>query len=487
MRDLLKRLAKMVAGYGAVQWAGPLLSLIFTPIITRILLPADYGSADYLQTIATALGTLALVALPQALTAHFNDRPGDLTWRRGLTGSALAAAAAFGLGAGLLLVIGAPALASVSPIVAQHVRLVQFVGLTLAVGLSSSILTTSAQSALRVRWGMAFSLTVILVTIAGNVLYIVVLRLGVTGMLLTPLTAQACVLVIALYLMRGDIGRPSRAATSLLLRSGLVLLPTTLAVWSLTVIDRLFLGQSVSETELGYYAIANRMASLAYVVMAPVYTAWMPLALAVQYEPHAQARFVSMARYLIAAALIVGLGLGLFAIEILIVLTRPAYFPAAPYVGFLAYMHVFSAFGTVLTTGAMMGKQLKSVSAAIVTGALINITLNAVLIPRFGLWGATAATVVGYAVPQAVMYVLVQRRYPIPYPAGRLLAALGVQFALLVAGLFIPPLTFPARVAIKVALLALLPVALIAFGVISRYEIRQAYLFARNQLHKRLA
>ena len=33
MRETLKRLTKMTAGYGMVQWAGPIVSLIFTPII----------------------------------------------------------------------------------------------------------------------------------------------------------------------------------------------------------------------------------------------------------------------------------------------------------------------------------------------------------------------------------------------------------------------------------------------------------------------
>jgi O-antigen/teichoic acid export membrane protein len=229
------------------------------------------------------------------------------------------------------------------------------------------------------------------------------------------------------------------------------------------------------------------MAGLAYVALAPVYASWTPLALATQREEHAQARYVSMARYLISAALIVGLGLGLFAIEILIILTRPAFFPAAPYVGFLAYMHVFSAFGTVLTTGAMMGKQLGAVSLAIAAGALVNIALNFALIPAFGLWGATAATMAGYAAPPVLMYALVQRRYPIPYPAGRLLAALGVQFALLMAGFLVPAIAFPMRIALKLALLALLPVALIAIGVITRHELRQAFLFARNQIRKRIA
>jgi O-antigen/teichoic acid export membrane protein len=482
MRDLLKRLAKMVAGYGAVQWAGPLLSLILTPIITRILLPSDYGAADYLQAIATALATVALFALPQAVATHFNDHPDDAAWQRGLTGSALVTAIVLGVGVGLALALAVPALAALSPIVSQYGPLVQFVGLTLAIGLAATILTNSAQSALRVRWGMVFSFTTLIATIAGNVLYIVVLRLGVMGMVLTPITTHACVLLAAAYLMRGTIGRPNRKALQLLLRSGAILLPTTLAVWSLTVIDRLFLGQHVPETELGYYALANKMAGLAYVAMAPIYAAWTPVALAMQHEPHAQARFVNMARYLIAAALIVGLGLGLFAIELLIVLTRPVYFPAAPYVGFLAYMHVFSAFGTVLTTGAMMGKQLRSVSVAIVAGALVNIALNAALIPRFGLWGATAATVIGYAVPPAIMYALLQRSYPIPYPAGPLLAALGLQFALLIAGSLVPAVAFPLRITLKLALLSLLPLGLVAIGVISRFEVRQAYLFARNRI-----
>lgn len=512
MRDLLKRLAKMVAGYGAVQWAGPLLSLIFTPIITRILTVDDYGVSGYLQTVVTALSTVALFALPQALAAHFNDRPNEAAWQRQMTGSALALVVAFGLAIGAALVLLAPALGQWSPIIASHVPLVQFLGLALWVSLASTMLVNSAQAALRVRWGMAFSLTSIIGAVVFNLLFIVVLRLGVTGMLLTPLAVSASVFVVALLLMtrdpsrdpprdprsscrgtrprdrgRGAIGRPSSEAIKVLLRSGAVLLPTTLSVWSLTVVDRLFLGQTVSAAELGYYDIANKIAGLAYVAMAPLYTAWTPLALAMQHEAYAKVRYVNMSRYLIAAALMIGLFLGLFAIEILIVLTRPAYFPAAPYVGFLAYMHVFSAFGTVFTVGAMMGKQLKSVSAGVLLGAVVNIVLNALLIPRFGLWGATAATIVGFGVSPLVMYALVQRRYPIPYPLRRLLAALLIQFALLVMGLFVPALAFPIRIAVKLVIFATLPVSFVLLGVVTPFELNHARLFLRNQIRTRLS
>ncbi len=474
----------MVAGYGAVQWAGPLLSLILTPVITRILTVDDYGASGYLQTVVAAVSTVAMFALPQALATHFNDRPGEARWQGEITGSALVIVVTSGLALGLALAVAAPALGAVAPIIGSHVTLVQFLGLTLCISLAATVLVNAAQDALRVRWGVTLSLTSLAGTAAFNVLFIVVLRLGVTGMLLTPLVVNACVLVVALVLMRGFIARPSRQTVGLLLRSGAMLLPTTLSVWSLTLADRLFLGQWVSEAELGYYDIANKIAGLTYVAMAPIYTAWTPLALAMQHQPLAHIRYVRMSRYLVAAVLAIGLFLGLFAIEILIVLTRPAYFPAAPYVGFLAYMHVFSAFGTVFTVGAMMGKQLRSVSAGVLLGALVNIALNAVLIPRFGLWGATAATIAGFGVTPLVLYGLVQRRYPLPYPVGRMLVALVIQFALLVVGLFVPAIPALQRVAIKLAIFALLPLGLVLIGMVTPAELRQAGAFLSDRARR---
>ena len=128
--------------------------------------------------------------------------------------------------------------------------------------------------------------------------------------------------------------------------------------------------------------------------------------------------------------------------RILIILTRPAYLPAAPYVGFLAYMQVFGGFGAVLMTGVLIGKQLASVTGSVVAGAVVNVCSMHVLIPRFGVWGATIATVISYAVPQIMLYLILQRRYPIPYPMARFLGALAIQFLLLLAGFLVPTAVF---------------------------------------------
>ncbi len=487
MRVILKRLAKMMTGYGAVQWAGPFLSFIFTPIITRILTPSDYGVADFVLTVASAVGTVALFALPQALTAHFNDQTTD-DWKRHIIGSALAASWIIGIPIGLALIVFAPQVAQSTFGNPSYIPLFRLVGATVAFGVCSTVLTTAAQAWLRVRWGMLLSATAILMTVLGNVLYIIVLRLGATGMVLTAVTTGVTTGLVALVMMRHTVGSPSKAIMGILFRSGGLLFPTMISAWALQVIDRFFLVQYVTTASLGHYAIANKIASLLYVAMAPLYLAWTPLALSMQHDdPIVRQRYAIMARYIIGAVLAAALGLGLFATEILIVFTRTPYLPAAPYVGFLAYVHVFSGISTVLYTSALAGKQLKAISTTTIAGAVVNVLLNFILIPPYGVWGATVATVIGYAVPTISLYLLLRTRFPVPYPVWRVAGALGAQFILLGIGLFVPPIGLVLRVTIKLIIFVLLPLSFVLLGVITPYEIRQLGVVAGNTLRVRLS
>jgi O-antigen/teichoic acid export membrane protein len=481
MQQVLKRLAKMVAGYGMVQWAGPFISFIFTPIITRILNPDDYGISDYILTVGSAVGVISLFALPQAVAAHFNDQQ-NADWQRRVTGSAFGLALLIGTIAGLGLFVFAPVLAQSSSVTQRYTFLFQWMAATIVLSLCGTVLSSAAQAGLRVRWGMWLSITSILGTVVGNVLFIIVLRLGVTGMVLTPMATGMAVCIVALALAHGTIGRPSLDIALLLLRTGAILLPAALAGWGLQVADRLFLIRYVPPQELGYYAIANKIATLVYVMIGPLFTAYTPLALSMQHDPDAKCRYAVISRYLIAATLCASLALGLFATELLIVLTRTAYLPAAVYVGFLTYMHTFGAINTILYTSGLAGKQFKGITWTVLAGAVVNLALNFVLIPPLGVWGATFATVIGYAVPPVLLYLWLQPRYPVPYPVARIAAAIGVQLGLLVIGLYLPALKFPIRVSIKFLIFMLLPLSFIPIGMITRLEVQQTILLVRHQL-----
>jgi O-antigen/teichoic acid export membrane protein len=481
MRQTLQRFSRITLGYGLVQWAGPFLSLIFTPIITRYLTPADYGITDYILTISSALSTLAAFALPQALLAHYNDHA-DAGWHRRLTGSALAISLVTSISIGAALFLGAPRISYWSFGNESYAHLFQLLGATFVFGIVGGLLTTAAQADLRVRWGMLISLTAILFTVFGNVFFIVILRLGVVGMILTPVTTGIAVFVVSLSLAHPLISRPASSFARLLLGSSVLLLPTVMSAWMLQVVDRLFLINYVSTTELGYYSIANKIASLLGVALTPLYTAWTSLALAIQHEAEASHRYITMSRLLVALTLTGSLALGLFATEILMVLTRAPYLPAAPYVGLLTYIYVFSSINVTLNVGGYITKQLISLSGAVMAGAGVNFILNMILIPRFGVWGATVSTATGYGAGTVLLYWRMRSRWQVAYPMRLFMTALAVQFVLLVAGSLIPPMAFLPRVALKLLDLALLPIAFVGLGLITRAEAREAWLLVRNRL-----
>jgi O-antigen/teichoic acid export membrane protein len=304
-------------------------------------------------------------------------------------------------------------------------------------------------------------------------------------MVLVQAGTAVAVSVMGAVLLRPVIGRPAPGAARLLLASGLTLWPAAAATWGLQLADRLFLVNYVTGAELGHYAIANRITGLLYLLTAAVSAAWPPLALALQDEPGARQIYADAARYVLAAMLVAALGLGLFAREIVLVLAHGPYLPAVPYVGALAYVQVFNTAQMLLGAGALASKQLGSISWTVVVGAALNLLLNASLIPAYGLWGATAATVIGFATPPTLLYLAVRRRYPIPYAVKRLLAALLVHIALMAAGLLWAPADWVAGLAWKLGLLALFGLALLLGRLVTRDELRGLWAWAQQRWSRR--
>jgi O-antigen/teichoic acid export membrane protein len=72
----------------------------------------------------------------------------------------------------------------------------------------------------------------------------------------------------------------------------------------------------------------------------------------------------------------------------------------------------------------------------VITGlaAAVNIALNLILIPRYGIMGAAVATVAAYAVMFAAMTWYAQRVFPTPYQWRRVLTAVAAAVALVLLG-----------------------------------------------------
>ena len=87
-----------------------------------------------------------------------------------------------------------------------------------------------------------------------------------------------------------------------------------------------------------------------------------------------------------------------------------------------------------------LGRRTHLLFAAMIVPAAANLALNLVLIPRFGIAGATWSTAASYAVGAAMSWLLGRRAMPLPVPVDVLWRAGLACVAMAVAVLQIPPM-----------------------------------------------
>ena len=64
----------------------------------------------------------------------------------------------------------------------------------------------------------------------------------------------------------------------------------------------------------------------------------------------------------------------------------------------------------------------------------LNVALNFLLIPRFGMMGAAVATLASYLAAFALLYLFAQKIYPIDYKLARMIAAVALSACVMAVG-----------------------------------------------------
>jgi O-antigen/teichoic acid export membrane protein len=318
----------------------------------------------------------------------------------------------------------------------------------------------------------AVSLTYLFTLIGAAVTMVLGLRMRATGIVAANALASVAARVVGIVLAAGPLrGRPSPALGRSLLGVGIGVLPGALGMLVFSNIDRLMLTQYVSPGDLGLYSIANKLTSMAYVVMSPVWIAWMPMALEMAGRPDAPRQFARIFEYFLAAGFMLALAIGLFSPEILQVFARDIYVPAAPYALALLAVNgtVGFAFGN-LQIGMIARKKTGMLSLTYVFAAILNIGLNLVLMPIWGVWGAVWATLAAAVAQIGVVYRLAKSVYPVPYRWLRLLS-LTIVFSALVG--FFGMSALPWSLLLRVAALGLMGLAIVAAGVVTRSQLQK--------------
>ncbi|MBX3173921.1 MAG: oligosaccharide flippase family protein [Gemmatimonadaceae bacterium] len=430
-RDRERQHARSTAKHSAVYLIGTALSrvagLIMLPLYTRVLSTREYGVMELLGFTTDIISMLVGLGIGTAVTRHYYRYDNDDERRAVISSAAVMLLAMF-------VAVGAVGMLTADPLSrlllgpeepAVFVRLAM-VALVLGVTIEVPMIVLRArQKSVAV---VTAGLTRLGLALTFNVIFVVILRLGVAGVFYSTIISSAVVggyLLITLLRETGVRFVPALARQ-------LILFGAPLVVWEvgsfvLHFSDRFFLRAYASLAVVGIYSLSYKLAIIIpFFVTGPFGQIWLPKALEVHRKEGAAAIpiLASLQRYYSIALISVSLGLTLFSPDVVRIVADKAFYGAAGPIPVLALAMVFFGYRQVAQVGALIAEQPGVVARATAIAAVGVLVLNFLFIPRWGAMGAAVATLGGFALDFFLIRWYSMRLYPLRIYIGVLPIAL---------------------------------------------------------------
>ena len=428
----LRRLGRHSAIYGLGGLVSRILATLLLPLYTHYLPPGSYGRVE-LVTAATAVLAITLqMGISSAFFRFYFDAKepaGKLTVIRtsfwftmGMSTLGLVLGVIFAGPVGHWIGLGHdPSLVRAG-----------------AVGLWAQTNYQQLTALFRVeersvQYAIA-SVANVLITVVAMVVFVAVFHWGAIGLVVGNFTGTLIVYLALVIYRTEQLGLEfDRPLLRKMQTFGMPLVPSALALWAISFVDREFIVWYKNTAEVGVYSAALKIAGVITFVMVAFRTAWPAFAYSIEDDNDARRTYSFVLTYLLTFASWVALFLGALAPWWVRLLTAAQYQRAEKGVPLLVFAFALYAGYTVLAIGSGRARRTQFNWVVTGVGAGTSIALNFWLIPRWGMVGAAISMVISYVVLFIGMTLYAQRVYPVPYQWRRVVTAVGAAVGLTVA------------------------------------------------------
>jgi O-antigen/teichoic acid export membrane protein len=486
--------------HSSVLLLGSLLSrgvgMFLIPVYTSVLLPAQLGYWEALLLTATLVSMMSAHGITSALIwtlktggALSKAEPSQEESER-IISAAVGWAMASTLvicGTGMIFATQLAELATELP--SQKLILVLLLG---AQGLRT--ITYPAEGVLKLRFQ---SLPIVFmnfgeffVQLIGTYLALKVWGMGLEGMAWAALAAAGLRLILAfIFLPELRTARFSPRIMKPLVRYGLPLLPAALSAVVLSLSDRRFLiGYGMTE-ENGLYAYGDKWARIVeFGLVVPLASMWPAVFYNMAKDPDAKAQFARVATLFCGVAGSLAFAITMMGPAITRLFDTSAthvFAGAAGPIGVLAAGYTVSGLNEVARVGFQIKGRTHGTALSMALAAVLNLALNAILIPRFGAMGAAWATLAAYFSAVAFSLYLSRNIYRQRWEYGRLLhVALVFVGGAWAVSLWGPPEHTAAGFWTRLAALVVAPILLLTTGFLTSSEWKELKLRLKDLLRR---
>jgi O-antigen/teichoic acid export membrane protein len=423
MLDKLKSLSKDTLIYGTNTIIGRFLNFLFVPLYTNIFAPGEYGVVANIYAYIAILNVFFTIGLESgyfkfASTLEVGDEKENFT-------TPFLGIFINSLGLALLLIIFANNLTGVFQINENKAYLLQY---------TAGILFFDAISIvpfayLRLKHKpVLFSVLKVInisINVILNFILILGLRWGIESVFISNLVASVVTFILLLPIIIKELKITfNKKLINELMKFSLPYIPAGITSNIVQVINRPMLYAMTNDSVVGIFQANYRLGIFMMLFVSMFEFAWRPFFLqTVQEDPVNAKKIFSkvMTLFLIAASLIF-LVLSLFITDIAQIklmgrghLIGSKYWSGLNIVPIILFAYLLYGLYINLMAGIYIEKKTKYLPLITGAAAVINVGLNLLLIPPFGMMGAAVVTLVSYFSMLAGIYMVTRKYYPVKY------------------------------------------------------------------------
>jgi O-antigen/teichoic acid export membrane protein len=390
-------------------------NFVLLPLYTRYLNPAEFGTYALVDIAIQIVNIVSLLGLGVSYLKWFASL--DASQHGKLLGSTLLVGWVSATIGGGLLTLGI--VSRLGELWLQRTER-DFVWMLLPIIVLESTQTILLTDLRAHRKAVVYSSVTVarLLGIVGfSLWFIVVQQKGILGIFSGRLVGDAIsVAVLLITFFRSSRLKFSLSTAKPLIRYGLPIVSSALIASLLDATGRSFLNQYSTLEQVGYYGAAIKIANIFQVfITQPFGVAWGGLMFQIARWPNAHLVYSKISAYIFAFSLSAALILSLLSPTIFIIFTSPEYFPAITVFPALLIVRAINIMEYPASIGIYLANQTKWFLPFYLTGLSVNILLNYLLVPVYGMHGAAFAWLASWIVITSLIAWKGQKYYQLQY------------------------------------------------------------------------
>jgi len=419
-------LTKQTLTYGVGNILTRFITFLLLPLFTNLLTPEEYGLATLVFVFLGFMNIIYHYGIDSAFLRSFADTEDEDNKRR-LFSTAIWLSLGTGFMFSTLIYTFSYSLSSLLLKDPQYVNIFRMAAGILLFDAAAHVPFALLRMNEKAKTFIIIKLINVITTLGLNIYLITIVKTGISGIFLSAFIASVITMIIVSLVTISSLRfNFSLILVKKYLKFGLPFVPAGLASIMMETIDRYILAHLKDTATVGLYSAGYKLGVFMLLITTAFNYAWQPFFLRIGNTKEAKPIFARVFTYYILGTSFVWITLTAFMHEIIrfqffgFSFIGPSFYNSEIIISVVLLAYIFQGVYLNFIPGIYFEKKTHYIPLLILPGALVNICLNFVLIPRFGIMGAAIATLVGYIVMAFITFPVTQKLFKVPYEWGQI-------------------------------------------------------------------